>query len=113
MSRHCDDLDAVLEFDALDDFGQLINLNTQVGGIIPQLSQIVSNTLADSQNTAAIASNTGIFSPAGGLVSPHRPGKHQSYPDCIIATRGYDFREGQMRFDRDRRDIFIRLLWGQ
>ncbi len=38
---------------------------------------------------------------------------HQSYPDCIIATRGYDFREGQMRFDRDRRDIFIRLLWGQ
>ena len=24
MSRHFDDLDAVLEFDALDDFGQLI-----------------------------------------------------------------------------------------
>jgi hypothetical protein len=24
VSRHCDDLDAVLEFDALDDFGQLI-----------------------------------------------------------------------------------------
>jgi hypothetical protein len=21
---------------------------------------------------------------------------HQSYPDCIIATRGYDFREGQV-----------------
>jgi len=22
--------------------------------------------------------------------------RHQSYPDCIIATHGYDFREGQV-----------------
>src|SRR5262249_16913538 len=22
--------------------------------------------------------------------------RHQSYPDCIIATHGYDFREGQL-----------------
>jgi hypothetical protein len=31
---------------------------------------------------------------------------HQSYPDCIIATRGYDFREGQ---DLPRRYIWNRV----